>query len=320
MVNVGGTFGFKGAALSSAYGATKWALRGFTHSAALEAGPHGVRVNSVNPGGVDGTRLRRQLAEAAERTGAPYRKIYDDFAARSALGRMSSDIDVANAVLFLLSDAAGNITGQDLFGRWRHGCLKKGRRDDGETGIPPVKLGLDGQTVLLTGATSGMGPDIARAFAEEGARLGLLTRQPEAVADLVQELSAQRVRIDAFACDITDADSCSAAAEAAEAGLGQPFALINLAGGSGPIGKTGVETTREEFHDILDLNTTGIFNMIRAVAPAMMRAGRGADRPTWAAPSACAAAPGGWPIRPRNGASGASPRASHWNWARTESQ
>jgi NAD(P)-dependent dehydrogenase (short-subunit alcohol dehydrogenase family) len=114
VVNVGGTFGFKGAALSSAYGATKWALRGFTHSAALEAGPHGVRVNSVNPGGVDGPRLRRQLAEAAERTGEPYQKIYDDFAARSALGRMSSDVDVANAVLFLLSDAAGNITGQDL--------------------------------------------------------------------------------------------------------------------------------------------------------------------------------------------------------------
>jgi len=138
-----------------------------------------------------------------------------------------------------------------------------------------VKLGLDGQTVLLTGATSGMGPEIARAFAEEGARLGLLARRPEAVADLVQELSAQGVRIDAFACDITDADSCSAAADAAEAGLGPPFALINLAGGSGPIGKTGVETTRAEFHDILDLNTTGIFNMIRAVAPAMMRAGRG---------------------------------------------
>jgi NAD(P)-dependent dehydrogenase (short-subunit alcohol dehydrogenase family) len=65
------------------------------------------------------------------------------------------------------------------------------------------------------------------------------------------------------------------AAGRAEAQLGAPFALVNLAGGSGPIGKTGVETTRDEFHDILDLNTTGIFNMIRAVAPAMMRAGPG---------------------------------------------
>jgi NAD(P)-dependent dehydrogenase (short-subunit alcohol dehydrogenase family) len=114
VVNVGGTFGFKGAALASAYGATKWALRGFPHSAALEAGPHGVRVNSVNPGGVDGPRLRRQLGESAARSGADPQKLYDDFAARSALGRMSSDLDVAHAVRFLLSDAAGNITGQDL--------------------------------------------------------------------------------------------------------------------------------------------------------------------------------------------------------------
>jgi 3alpha(or 20beta)-hydroxysteroid dehydrogenase len=61
-VNVGGTFGFKGAAQSSAYGATKWALRGFTHTAALEAGPFGVRVNSVNPG-------RRGRAAPAAATG-----------------------------------------------------------------------------------------------------------------------------------------------------------------------------------------------------------------------------------------------------------
>jgi NAD(P)-dependent dehydrogenase (short-subunit alcohol dehydrogenase family) len=75
-----------------------------------------------------------------------------------------------------------------------------------------------------------------------------------------------------------------------------------LPAGSGPIGKTGVETTRDEFHDILDLNTTGIFNMIRAVAPAMMAARDGAASSTSAAPSACGAAPGGWPIRRRNGA------------------
>jgi NAD(P)-dependent dehydrogenase (short-subunit alcohol dehydrogenase family) len=138
-----------------------------------------------------------------------------------------------------------------------------------------VKLGLDGQTVLMTGATSGMGPDIAHAFAEEGAALGLLTRRPDAVADLVAKLAGQGAVVDVFACDITDAQSCLDAAAAAEARFGAPYALVNLAGGSGPIGKTGVETSRDEFHDILDLNTTGIFNMIRAVAPAMMRAGTG---------------------------------------------
>ncbi|MEM9754463.1 MAG: SDR family NAD(P)-dependent oxidoreductase [Pseudomonadota bacterium] len=134
-----------------------------------------------------------------------------------------------------------------------------------------MNLGLDGQTVLMTGPTSGMGPDIARAFAEEGAVLGLLTRAPDAVAALAADLGRAAI----IACDITDADACLDAATAAEAKLGTPYALINLAGGSGPIGKAGVETTRDEFHDILDLNTTGIFNVIRAVAPSMMEAGRG---------------------------------------------
>ena len=45
---------------------------------------------------------------------------------------------------------------------------------------------------------------------------------------------------------------------------------MNVAGGSGPIGKTGVETSSAEFHEIVDLNMRGCFNTIRAVAPAMM--------------------------------------------------
>ncbi|MEZ5665993.1 MAG: SDR family oxidoreductase [Alphaproteobacteria bacterium] len=114
VVNIGGTFGFKGARASSLYGATKWALRGITRSAALEAGGAGVRVNMVSPGGVDGPRLTRQLGEQAAREGLTYDQIHARFSATCALGRMSTDDDVANAVLFLLCDAARNITGQDL--------------------------------------------------------------------------------------------------------------------------------------------------------------------------------------------------------------
>ena len=114
LVTIGGTFGFKGVRKSSLYGATKWTLRGLTKSAALEAGPHGVRVNMVSPGGVDGPRLTRQLGEEAAREGIPYAARYARFAATAALGRMSTAEDVANAVLFLLSDAARNVTGQDL--------------------------------------------------------------------------------------------------------------------------------------------------------------------------------------------------------------
>jgi NAD(P)-dependent dehydrogenase (short-subunit alcohol dehydrogenase family) len=46
--------------------------------------------------------------------------------------------------------------------------------------------------------------------------------------------------------------------------------LINVAGGSGPMGKTGWETTREEFDEIVTLNMTGCFNTMRAVLPAMI--------------------------------------------------
>ncbi len=114
VVSVGGTFGFKGVGRDALYCSSKWALRGFSKSAALEAGPHGVRVNTVCPGGVNGPRLERQLREKADRDGATYSEVYNAFAARSALGRMSQAEDVAAAVVFLMSDASRNITGQDL--------------------------------------------------------------------------------------------------------------------------------------------------------------------------------------------------------------
>lgn len=114
VVNIGGTFGFKGVRRAAAYGSTKWALRGLTKSAALEAGAHGVRVNMVSPGGVDGPRLFRQLGEEAERDGISAEAAYDRFRATTALGQMSTDEDVAQAVLYLMGPGGRNITGQDL--------------------------------------------------------------------------------------------------------------------------------------------------------------------------------------------------------------
>jgi NAD(P)-dependent dehydrogenase (short-subunit alcohol dehydrogenase family) len=114
IVNIGGTFGFKGVRRSSLYGATKWTLRGMTKSAALEAGVAGVRVNMVSPGGVEGPRLTRQLGEEAEREGISLDERMTRFAATSALGKLSTAQDIADSVIFLLSNASRNITGQDL--------------------------------------------------------------------------------------------------------------------------------------------------------------------------------------------------------------
>lgn len=114
IVNVGGTFGLRGRALRMAYSASKWGLRGITKSTALEVGPHNINVNCVCPGMVDGPRFQKVCAERAEKLGISVDEARAQHEAEYALRRISTDQDVANAILFFASDASKNITGQDL--------------------------------------------------------------------------------------------------------------------------------------------------------------------------------------------------------------
>jgi 3-oxoacyl-[acyl-carrier protein] reductase len=91
------TTGFSGLAV---YGATKAAMVGFTKSLAREVGPLGITVNAVAPGFVD-TAMTEGL-DGAQR---------DQVVRRSPLKRLAEIKDVAEAVAFLMSDAARNITG-----------------------------------------------------------------------------------------------------------------------------------------------------------------------------------------------------------------
>ena len=114
IVNVGGTFGLRGRQGRMAYSASKWGLRGITKSTALEVGPHNINVNCVCPGMVDGPRFRKVCAERAERLGIAPEEARRQHEEEYALKRISTDSDVAEAVLFFASDRARNITGQDL--------------------------------------------------------------------------------------------------------------------------------------------------------------------------------------------------------------
>ncbi|MGF6349957.1 SDR family NAD(P)-dependent oxidoreductase [Variovorax sp. W2I14] len=115
VVNVGGTFGMRGRAGRMAYSASKWGLRGITKSFALEAGPHGINVNCVAPGMVDGPRFRDKVcANMAEKLGITLEEAMTRHAADYALRRVSTDADVANACLFMASDVSRQITGVDL--------------------------------------------------------------------------------------------------------------------------------------------------------------------------------------------------------------
>ena len=115
VVNVGGTFGMRGRAGRVAYSTSKWGLRGITKSFALEAGPHGINVNCVAPGMVDGPRFREKVcADMARKLGITLEEAMKRHAQDYALRRVSEDQDVANACLFLASDVSRQITGVDL--------------------------------------------------------------------------------------------------------------------------------------------------------------------------------------------------------------
>ena len=114
IVNIGGTFGLRGRALRMAYSASKWGLRGITKAFALELGPYNVNVNNVCPGMVDGPRFRKVCEEVAKRLGIGVDEAMRRHAEEYALKRVSTDADVANAVLFFASDASRQITGQDI--------------------------------------------------------------------------------------------------------------------------------------------------------------------------------------------------------------
>jgi 3-oxoacyl-[acyl-carrier protein] reductase len=114
IVNVGGTFGLRGRAGRAAYSASKWALRGLTKSAALEAGPFNVNINCVCPGMVEGDRFDRVRSDMGRRLNIGPDEARERMAAEYALRRISTAEDIANAVLFLASDRSRQVTGQDL--------------------------------------------------------------------------------------------------------------------------------------------------------------------------------------------------------------
>jgi 3alpha(or 20beta)-hydroxysteroid dehydrogenase len=101
VVNVSSILGFIGDGDYFAYSATKGALRLMSRSAALKYAPDRIRVNSVCPGMVR-TPMNDDEVDA------------DSYVINTPMGRMADPLEVSKAVLFLLSDDAGFITGSDL--------------------------------------------------------------------------------------------------------------------------------------------------------------------------------------------------------------
>ena len=114
IVNVSSIDGMRGANALALYSTTKWAVRGMTKTAALEFGPHGIRVNSVHPGGVD-TPMGNPTGDTGEQRNSNYGVV--------PLQRIGEPEEIAAASLFLCSDEASYISGAELLvdGGWNAG-------------------------------------------------------------------------------------------------------------------------------------------------------------------------------------------------------
>ena len=133
-----------------------------------------------------------------------------------------------------------------------------------------MNLQLNDKVTLITGPAKGMGAAITLAFAREGAKLVLAGRDTAAIEPVAEQARALGVEAIVVPCDLTAPAQTEALAARALAAFGRIDVLVNVAGGSGPIGKTGWETTAEEFNEIVQLNMTGCFNTIHAVLPSMI--------------------------------------------------
>ena len=132
-----------------------------------------------------------------------------------------------------------------------------------------MELGLKERVAVITGPAKGMGAAVTRAFAEEGCRLVLAGRDTAAIEPVAQDMRERGAQVVVVPCDVTRQADCTALADAALKAFGRIDVLVNVAGGSGPIGKTGWETSEDEFNEIVTLNMTGCFNTMRAVMPAV---------------------------------------------------
>lgn len=109
IVNTGSGWGLKGGPRAAAYCASKGAVVNMTRAMAIDHGPRNIRVNCVCPGDTDTAMLR----EEARQLGEPDERFLAEAAARP-LNRLGRPLDIANAVLYLVSDAASWVTGAVL--------------------------------------------------------------------------------------------------------------------------------------------------------------------------------------------------------------
>lgn len=135
---------------------------------------------------------------------------------------------------------------------------------------PAAEGGALTRTVLITGASSGLGAHFARVLAADGMRVILAARRLDRVQALARDLHGSGAQADALAMDVADPDSVAQAFAALDGPLD---IVLNNAGIT--VAAAAIDMTPDDFGRVVDTNLTGVFHVAQAGARYMRAQGQG---------------------------------------------
>ncbi|NLL49220.1 MAG: SDR family oxidoreductase [Firmicutes bacterium] len=127
---------------------------------------------------------------------------------------------------------------------------------------------LHGRVAVVTGASSGLGRQMALGFARQGADLVIMARRMEKLQKVAEEIQAYGVKCLPVQCDVTDTDAVNKAAQEAISFYGKVDILVNNAGASRNAGV--LEMTDEDWDFTMQADLTSVFKVTRAFAKYMV--------------------------------------------------
>ncbi len=128
---------------------------------------------------------------------------------------------------------------------------------------------LTGRVVVVSGASSGLGAQMAKGFAGQGADLVIMARRLEKLETLAQEIRGMGGRCLAIRCDVTDSAMVDEAAKQAEREFGKVDVLVNCAGSAKNAGV--LDMTNEEWDFTIATDMNSVFYVTRAFANIMKK-------------------------------------------------